>query len=135
SLSSASESMTRVCTATENFVSTPSPNFVFALDTNTRLVDGAPTPNPPTHDVPHLPHTKERRTPTPLPLGRKAEGGVRTENESLATQHLSNIVQHAHIFDGGGHGVLLAVCNLAHGLAQDLAGAGLGQAVHNLDVL
>ena len=47
----------------------------------------------------------------------------------MTLQRQFDLVHHGGIIDGGGHGEFHAVGQLLHGGAQDLAGAGLGQAV------
>ena len=52
---------------------------------------------------------------------------VRTGNVMTGN---SILVEDGRIVDGGGHPVALAVGDLAHGSAQDLAGAGLWETLH-----
>src|SRR5690554_7012882 len=48
---------------------------------------------------------------------------------------LVDVLQAGRIVDGGGHAELLAVGDVAQQLAQDLAGTGLGQAIHHQHLL
>lgn len=50
-------------------------------------------------------------------------------------QRVDDFLNHSRIVDGGGHGIFLAVYNIAQGLAQCFAGTCLGQTGKNDRVL
>src|SRR6516225_2292281 len=91
-----------------------------------------------------FPRTR-RRPPAPLPTYRtssqrpwwwpRARRGAspgRRRWSVAVTQDRAQRVQYRGVFDGGRHGLLVAVGDAAHGSAQDLAGTGLWQTCHHV---
>src|SRR4051812_9754391 len=59
--------------------------------------------------------------------GAEGNRAARSPRQAPALQRVADLVEHARVVDGGGHRPRLAVGDLLHRPAQDLARAGLGQ--------
>src|SRR5215831_2022790 len=55
-------------------------------------------------------------------------------SSSPTVEQRSKRIQRGRILDGRGHRLVVTVRDAAHGLAQDLPGAGLGQSCHHVDL-